>query len=275
MSKIAFIGCGSMAEAMISGIIANNYIHPSQIMTMNKNNLERRQELTNKYGIETTTDFSQLLHNATIVILAVKPQNVFEALAAAKPYINKQMLIISVAAGISTNTIAEIIGRNIPIIRSMPNTSAAVGKSATALCTNNFTTETQLETAKALFETFGTATVVREEQLDSVTGLSGSGPAYIYYIVEAMEEAAIKIGLDQAAAKELIVQTLNGAAEMLQQSPKTPATLRKEVTSPGGTTEAGLKVLQAHEVKEAFVECIVAATERSKQLGNNLTIGIK
>ncbi len=275
MSKIAFIGCGSMAEAMISGIIANNYIHPSQIMTMNKNNLERRQELTNKYGIETATNFSQLLHDATIVILAVKPQNVFEALAAAKPYINKQMLIISVAAGISTNTIAEIIGGDIPIIRSMPNTSAAVGKSATALCTNNFTTEAQLETAKALFETFGTATVVREEQLDSVTGLSGSGPAYIYYVVEAMEEAAIKIGLDQAAAKELIVQTLNGAAEMLQQSPKTPAKLRKEVTSPGGTTEAGLKVLQAHEVKEAFVECIIAATERSKQLGNNLTIGIK
>ena len=275
MSKIAFIGCGSMAEAIISGIITNNYIQPNHIITINRSNLDRRQELTNKYGIQTTSEYSQLLQNATIVILAVKPQNVFEALTAAKPFINKQMLIISVAAGISTNTIAEILGRDIAIIRSMPNTSAAVGKSATAISPNHYTTEQQLKTAKTLFETFGTATVVQEELLDGVTGLSGSGPAYIYYIVEAMEEAAEKIGLDQAAAKALIVQTLNGAAAMLQQSPKTPATLREEVTSPGGTTEAGLKVLQAHGVKDAVIECIVTATERSKQLGKNLTIGIK
>lgn len=267
MSKIAFIGCGSMAEAMISGIIANDYVQPNQIIIMNKTNQERRKELIGKYGIQATTDYEQLLQDASIVILAVKPQHIFEALTAAKPYINTEMLILSVAAGITTGTIEEILGDAVPVIRSMPNTSAAVGKSATAMSVNRHTTEKQTEKAKALLETFGNAIIVEEEKLDSVTGLSGSGPAYIYYMVEAMEEAAARIGLDQASAKALIVQTLNGAAEMLQQSPKTPATLRKEVTSPGGTTEAGLQVLQSRGVNKAIIDCIVTATERSKQLG--------
>ena len=275
MRKIAFIGCGSMAEAMISGIIANNYVQADQIMIMNKNNHERRQEMVDKYGIRATTDYHQLLQDASIVVLAVKPQHIFEALSAAKPFINKKMLILSVAAGITTHTIEDIIGEAIPIVRSMPNTSAAVGKSATAMSMNSYTSERQIKTAKELLETFGNAIIVEEEQLDSVTGLSGSGPAYIYYLVEAMEEAAAKIGLDQTSAKALIIQTLSGAAEMLQQSPKSPATLRKEVTSPGGTTEAGLQVLQSHKVNEAMINCIIAASEKSKQLGKKLTAEAK
>ncbi|MBD3109574.1 pyrroline-5-carboxylate reductase [Bacillus sp. AGMB 02131] len=275
MRKIAFIGCGSMAEAMISGIIANNYVQADQITIMNKNNHERRMEMVDKYGIRATTDYHQLLQDASIIVLAVKPQHIFEALSAAKPFINKKKLILSVAAGITTHTIEDIIGEAIPIVRSMPNTSAAVGKSATAMSMNSHTSERQIKTAKELLETFGNAIIVEEAQLDSVTGLSGSGPAYIYYLVEAMEEAAAKIGLDQTSAKALIVQTLSGAAEMLQQSPKSPATLRKEVTSPGGTTEAGLQVLQAHKVNEAIMDCIIAASEKSKQLGKKLTAEAK
>lgn len=181
------------------------------------------------------------------------------------------MLLVSVVAGVSINNIEKIINREMAIIRSMPNTSATVGKSATAIAHNSVVSAEQLAVTTSLLETIGTVTLVNEEQLDAVTGLSGSGPAYIYYLVEAMERSAKEIGLEKEAAKSLILQTIIGAAEMLVQSSKTPQTLRKEVTSPGGTTEAGINVLQSREVQEALIDCIIEATQQSKRLGRKLT----
>ena len=150
-----------------------------------------------------------------------------------------------------------------------------VGKSATGIAFNSFVVDTQKQFVLDLFKTVGLVTVVEEEQLDAITGLSGSGPAYIYYLVEAMEKGGLKIGLDREVANELIVQTLIGAAEMIAVSSKSPQELRKNVTSPGGTTEAGLRILEQFDVQNAFISCIEEATAQSKKMGKALTDELK
>ncbi|MGE7764618.1 pyrroline-5-carboxylate reductase [Peribacillus sp. NPDC096540] len=271
MKKIAFIGAGSMAEAIISGLVTQQVIDSANIFVTNKSNDERFDYLKKQYGVTATRSLQQLLQDANLVVLAVKPKDILETMQSIKEYIHEEMLFISVVAGVHTTSLEGIADKQVSIVRAMPNTSAAVGKSATALAANRHTDEVQLQTAITLFETVGSVSIVEEKQLDAVTGLSGSGPAYIYYLVEALEKSAESIGLDSETAKQLILQTLIGAAEMLQKSPKTPSVLRKEVTSPGGTTEAGLKALQAHQVQEAFIACVEEATEQSKRMGKQIS----
>lgn len=271
MNKIAFVGAGSMAEAMISGITKRSHITTNQITVMNRSKQERLEFLRETYGVSTTHSYETLFQDANIVILAVKPKDVLTVLSSIKSYLQDGMLLVSVVAGVSIENIEKIIERKMAIIRTMPNTSAAVGQSATAISHNSVVTEKQLTMTTELLETIGTVTLVNESQLDAVTGLSGSGPAYIYYLIEAMENSAELIGLEQDAAKSLILQTIIGAAEMLLQSPKTPKVLRQEVTSPGGTTEAGIKILQSRNVQEALTECIVKAAQQSKRMGQKLT----
>ncbi len=187
-----------------------------------------------------------------------------------KEYINNNVLIISLLAGVSTDSIRKLLQKDVPIIRAMPNTSAAILKSATAISPSKHATAEHIRTATSLFETIGLVSVVEEEDMHAVTALSGSGPAYIYYVVEAMEEAAKKIGLKEDVAKSLILQTMIGAAEMLKASDKHPSILRKEITSPGGTTEAGIEVLQEHKFQQALISCITQATKRSHNLGKTL-----
>lgn len=269
--KIAFVGAGSMAEAMISGITARGEWKPGQISVTNRENAERLNFLRDAYHVHTTLSYEELFRDAGIVVIAVKPKDLFTALDAIKQYLRKDMLLLSVAAGVSMASLEKITGQELAVIRSMPNTSAAIGKSATAISCNSHVTKSQLDTAVSLLETIGTVTLVEERHLDAVTGLSGSGPAYIYYMIEAMQQSAAEIGLDEAAAKQLIIQTLAGAADMLKQSPKAPGTLRREITSPGGTTEAGLKILQDKAFRETMIECIVEATRQSKRLGEKLS----
>ncbi|WP_409301531.1 pyrroline-5-carboxylate reductase [Peribacillus sp. SCS-155] len=271
MKKIAFIGAGSMAEAIISGLITGGVVTPSQIYVRNRNNQDRLAKLKRQYKINICTALDELLEGADVVLLAVKPKDVLAAMNTIHPYIQEHMLFISVAAGVSTKSLEEVLQKEMAIVRAMPNTSAAVGKSATAIAANKYTDQSQLELAKRLFDTIGLATVVDEHHLDGVTGLSGSGPAYIYYLVEAMEKSSESLGLDKATSKQLIIQTLIGAAEMLNRTEKTPATLRKEVTSPGGTTEAGIKVLEAHGVKEALISCIQEAALQSQRMGMQIS----
>jgi pyrroline-5-carboxylate reductase len=275
MRKIAFIGAGAMTEAIVSGMIERGGVRSEEIAVSNKSNQERLQYMQKQYGVSGFTSLEELLQDADIVVLAVKPKDVLAVLQVARNYITENMLLISVAAGVSTESIEEILLHKMAIVRAMPNTSAAVGKSATALAPNPHTTETELTQAIDLFTAIGTVAVVKEQQLDAVTGLSGSGPAYIYYLFEAMEKSAETIGLDPAIAKQLIIQTLQGAAEMVKQSPKSPSVLRQEVTSPGGTTEAGLNILKAHHVQEAFIACIEQATLQSKKMGEQISKELK
>ncbi len=188
---------------------------------------------------------------------------------------NDQILIISVLAGVSIESMEQVLEKPSSIVRVMPNTSATIGKSATALAMNDHVTKEQTLLAENIFQTVGITRIVDETHLDAVTGLSGSGPAYIYYLFEAMEKGALELGLDQQMAKDFILQTFLGAAEMLSKSSKPAHQLRKEVTSPGGTTEAGLKVLASEGVDQAFINCIKEAATQSKRLGEIISAEMK
>lgn len=259
--KIVFIGAGSMAEAMIKGMKQAPAFFQDDIWVTNKNDQKRLLLLTETYEIKSSYDTRSLLSDADIIILAVKPKDAREALQKIQPYMDGQLLI-SVLAGLSIGFIENMIGK-MPIARAMPNTSAMIGQSATGLSFNEHILDSQRTLAIAIFSAIGSVTQVEESRLDLVTGLSGSGPAYIYYIVEAMEKAAAELGAD---AMPFIIQTLKGAAHMLESSERSPEELRKAITSEGGTTEAGIAQLEYHHVKDAFTECIKEATDHSERL---------
>ncbi|ARZ64246.1 pyrroline-5-carboxylate reductase [Bacillus thuringiensis serovar brasilensis] len=270
IQNISFLGAGSIAEAIIGGLLHANVVKGEQITVSNRSNETRLQELHNKYGVKGTHNKKELLTNTNILFLAMKPKDVAEALTPFKEDIHNNLLIVSLLAGVSTHSIRDLLQKDVPIIRAMPNTSAAILKSATAISPSKHATAEHIQTAIALFETIGLVSVVEEEDMHAVTALSGSGPAYIYYVVEAMEAAAKKIGLKEDVAKSLILQTMIGAAEMLKASEKHPSILRKEITSPGGTTEAGIEVLQEHKFQQALISCITQAAQRSHNLGKTL-----
>lgn len=265
------IGAGSMAEALIAGMVKEDLLEASGITVTNRSNKEKLQELKNTYGVSTTYDLQELCHGADAVMLAMKPKDALNALVSIKDILEPHTVIISVLAGVSISSMERILDKPLPIVRAMPNTSATIGKSATALAGNELVSAQSSLMVEKIFQTVGLTKFVKEEQLDVVTGLSGSGPAYIYYLFEAFEKGAVDLGLDKELAKDLIVQTFLGAAEMLSKTSKSASQLREEVTSPGGTTEAGLRVLADHGVQQAFINCINEATAQSKRLGEAIS----
>ncbi|HEU5141475.1 MAG TPA: pyrroline-5-carboxylate reductase ProI [Bacillales bacterium] len=265
--KVAFIGAGSMAESILSGMLAKKFLNPEQIYVTNRENRERLERIQNLYQVHCSRDKKEIIHDADMVILSMKPKDITDALQSIKPYVGANQLVVSVLAGVSTDYISDQLDSEAPVVRAMPNTSATIGFSATAIAGGKFADDEHIQSVKTLFQTIGTTTVVEENDLHAVTGLSGSGPAYIYYFVEAMEDAAAEAGLKPDVAKELIVQTLVGAAEMLKTSEDHPSVLRKKITSPGGTTQAGLETLEKYKYQEALMECIKKAAARSIELG--------
>ncbi|MCP8617185.1 pyrroline-5-carboxylate reductase [Salirhabdus salicampi] len=268
-SKISFIGAGSMAEAIISGIVSKEYVKGDQIYVTNKTREDRLQTLQTTYGVKYSQNKREVIEGAEFIILSVKPKDIEVALHSIKNYVTEGQIIVSVLAGVSTSYISTQLEKENPVVRAMPNTSATIGYSATAIAAGKYATDKHIEKTKRLFQTIGTTTVVDEDEMHVVTGLSGSGPAYIYYFVEAMEEAAKKAGLEADTSKELILQTLLGAAEMLKVTNESPTSLRKKIMSPGGTTQAGLDTLQKYNYQEALVECVKRAAERSEELGSS------
>lgn len=266
--KVCFIGGGSMAEAIIAGLISNKSIQTKNISVINKSNQERLNNLKNKYNIDVSSNKENAIGTADIIILAVKPKNAEESLNEISNYINSKQIIISVVAGLTTNYISKYLNDyNGPIIRTMPNTSSMIGLSATGMSKGKNATTEDLNIAKKVLEAVGTVSLVEESQLNAVTGLSGSGPAYFYYFVEAMEDAAIQLGLDSKTARDLVVQTILGAGHMLNETSEEPSNLRKKVTSPNGTTMAGIDTMQDAGVYEAIVQGVFSATTRAKELG--------
>ncbi|GED68920.1 pyrroline-5-carboxylate reductase [Brevibacillus reuszeri] len=265
--RIGFLGAGSIVEAMLSGILKKGLLSTDRLLVSNRNNRERLKELADSYGVQYTQDKLEVARSSDILILAIKPKDAQEALRELRGVVHTGQLVISVVAGVSTTLIGEWLGVNCPIVRTMPNTSSAVGLSATGLAANPFVTEEQLQQATCLFEAIGTVYTVAEEELDIITGLSGSGPAYIYYLVEAMMAAGATAGLDREMARQLTLQTVIGAAQMLLETRADPAILRKQVTSPGGTTQAGLEVLEAYQFQQGVTAAILRASERSREMG--------
>ncbi|ASK61746.1 pyrroline-5-carboxylate reductase [Virgibacillus phasianinus] len=269
LNKISFVGAGSMAESIIAGIIHERHLHAEQIHVTNKDNKERLERLQERYQVQCTTDRKESITDADVIILSMKPHDLTSAVEAIKQYITPNQVVVSVLAGISIEQISSIVGENIPIIRAMPNTSSSIGYSATAIARGKGVTEEQLNDIISLFGTIGTTTIIQEKDMHTVTGLSGSGPAYIYYLAEAMEEAAVKSGLDKDVANELIMQTIIGAGEMLKRSGESAEVLRKKITSPNGTTQAGLETLEQYNFQNAIKDCVKSARERSIELGEN------
>lgn len=273
--RICFIGAGAMAEAMLAGLLKNRRIDADRVSVFNRQRRDRLDKLKRTYGVRIPEDRGRAVVEADTVILAVKPKDVQEALTQWRDYFHKGQRIISVAAGISTEAVEKMIAAEIPVIRAMPNTSCTIGLSATALCAGKWAKPADMEAARYLFSAIGSAVIVDEEAMDSVTALSGSGPAYIYFMVEALERAGVEAGLSKEISRELTLQTLLGAAHMLMETREEPAELRRKVTSPGGTTMAGLEELKRRRFDEAIKSAVLRAKSRSRELGNLLEQGVK
>jgi len=267
LGKVAFIGAGSIAEALIVGLLDSGYLESDQIAITNKEDLERLDSLHTKYGVLATSNRQLAITGASVVFLAMKPKDVSAALEQCKDLINEKQLIISLVAGVSINTIKQLLGKeSINIVRAMPTTSSLVRKSATAISYSEDLPFEKAQIAKRLFERVGIVAKVEENELHAMTGLFGSGPAYIYFVVEQFERAAMSLGIHRDIAKPFIQQTLLGSISMLQETNKSPLTLRKKVTSPNGTTEAGISVLEDREVAASFLNCFIEATVRSREI---------
>ncbi|MEI3604462.1 pyrroline-5-carboxylate reductase [Pseudogracilibacillus sp. SE30717A] len=269
IQKIAFIGAGSMAEAIIEGMVNKKVVKSEYIYVANKENEARLEELKAKYNIVGNTNKEEVIQDSDVVIFATKPYDMENAILDTREFIQPHHLVISVVAGISTDFITDRLGKEVAVIRSMPNTSAAVGYSATAITKGKYATDAHLLIAERLFKAIGTVSVVDEDKMHIVTGISGSGPAYVYYLVEAMEKAAHEEGLDENTTKQLITQTIIGAGEMLKQAKDPVNVLRENVTSPNGTTAAGIQTLSEYQFQEAVVNCVKNATKRSVELGED------
>lgn len=268
--RLFFLGAGSMAEAMVKGILAAGLFPPQQITVSNRSNTRRLYEIETAYGVNTCQSKEHKAARAAaadIIIVAVKPFDVAAALENVRLTITPHHLIISVAAGVSTTAIETYLGGGVPVIRAMPNTSSFVQESATAISAGDHVSAEHMMVAQEIFSAIGTAIIVEEEQLDAVTGLSGSGPAYIYYIVEALLDAGIACGLPYETSQTLVLQTLSGAVKMLKETGKDAAELRRQVTSPNGTTMAGLQALEEGHADHLFIQAVKQATTRSIELG--------
>ncbi len=267
MSTIGFVGGGNMAEALIKGIIAARIYAPENVVVSDIRT-ERLEYLANKYGSVAVAANGELAAKADIVVLSVKPQNMKGALESIKETLNNDALIISIAAGIKVANIAEVLGEA-AIVRVMPNTPALIGEGASALFANE-QAKPLLDKALSIFSSVGKAVVVEDEDLiDAVTAVSGSGPAYFFLLMEEMVKAAVKLGLPEAVAKDLVLQTAKGAGLLAVEADRngeSPAELRRKVTSPGGTTEAAIKVFNESGISNLISAGITRARDRGREL---------
>jgi len=264
--NIAFLGAGNMAEALIKGLLRAHVALPSEIICTDKRG-ERGPELTHKYGVRFEKENLAAVRAASIVVLSVKPQAMNKLLEEIKPGLDESKLVISIAAGVPIEAIERKVGHGVRIIRTMPNTPALVGAGATALAPGEHATAADLAQARALFEAVGMAVVVEEPLLDAVTGLSGSGPAYIFLIIEALADGGVKAGLARDQAQELAAQTVLGSAKLLIETGEHPGRLKDQVTSPGGTAIAGLHTLEAGGLRTTLMDAVETAANRSRELG--------
>lgn len=266
-SKVVFVGAGNMAEAIVSGMVAGSFCAPEKII-MTDVRPERLADLENEYGISTSTD-NDVVKNAEIVVLAVKPQVMTDVLKGIAPVLRKETLIISIAAGIPTAKIEAALGGKRRVVRVMPNTPALVGQGASAIAAGVNADEADLEVTETILGCVGLTVRVEEKEIDAVTALSGSGPAYVFYLLEGMLAAAEKMGLDKETARKLAIKTVAGAARLMEDSGEAADVLRAKVTSKGGTTEAAIRSLDESGVKEAVVLALLAAQKRSVELSNS------
>jgi pyrroline-5-carboxylate reductase len=267
IKDIGFIGGGQMGEALIKGLLKAG-VYQADALLVAEPTARRRTALEEAYGIQTTDSALAVWQSCRTIILAVKPQVMADVLAQARPAADSSQLIITIAAGLPIASYETLLNRNdLRIIRVMPNTPALVLAAASALCCNANVTADDLQKATAIFNAVGTSVVLDERYLDAVTGLSGSGPAYVFTFIEALTDAGVKTGLARDVAEILAVQTVLGSAQLMLAGKEHPAVLRSRVTSPGGTTIAGLHVLEKSGFRGIIMDAVEAAANRATELG--------
>lgn len=263
--KLFFIGAGNMAKAIISGLVRSKLVKPENIVC-NDISRERVEELSTEFGIAIADEKGEAIIGSDIIVLSVKPQNMQTVFDEIRDFVKKGSIIISIAAGITTKYIEDSIDKEVAVIRAMPNTPALVLSGAIALCKGSLVKDEQLEKTKKLFEAIGKVAILDEDKFDLITALSGSGPAYVFYLCELMQKAAENLGLPENIAREFSVQTVYGAGKMLEETQIPAADLKEKVKSPNGTTEAALKYFESQKLSSIVQKAMEAAMHKSKEL---------
>jgi pyrroline-5-carboxylate reductase len=263
---IGFIGAGNMAEALIRGLVRGGHV-PASSVAASAPRKARLDELAREYGIDVTTHNREVVQRCGVIVLSVKPQIMDKVLREVGDLIKPDALVVSIAAGVDTETIEESLPDGARVVRAMPNTPALVGAGATAISAGKHASEADMATARAMFDAVGITVELEETHLDAVTGLSGSGPAYIFLILEALADAGVKVGLARRNAQRLAAQTVMGSAKMLLETDEHPGKLKDMVTSPGGTAIAGLHTLEEGGLRTTLINAVETATKRARELG--------
>jgi pyrroline-5-carboxylate reductase len=264
--KVGFLGAGNMGEAIIKGLLQAGLVPASSIAATDARP-DRLEQMTKQYGIRAAASNTTLVAEADLVILAVKPQIMGAVLKEIAGVVDRSKLLISVAAGVPVASLRDGLGRPARLIRVMPNTPALVLEGATAIARADGLEAGDLETAQELFGAVGRVVVLDEDALDAVTGLSGSGPAYVAIVIESLADGGVKMGLDRATAMILAAQTVLGSAKLIIETGTHPGQLKDMVSSPGGTTIAGIAALEEGGVRRTFISAVERATQRSRELG--------
>ncbi len=263
--KISIIGAGHIGQAVIGGLLKAKLL-PAKNITASRRDKSRLQELKKRFGIQTTSDNRKAVKGADILIIAVKPQGASALLEEIAATVHEGQLIITVMAGVTTERINALLGKSNPIVRAMPNTPALVDAGATPLAKGVHATDADLSIAETIFKALGIVEVIPESLMDAVTGLSGSGPVYIYMVIEALIDGGVKMGIPRATARRLAAQTVFGAAKLVIETGKHPAILKDEVTTPGGTAIAAIQMLESKGLRNVLMEAVATAARRSEEL---------
>jgi pyrroline-5-carboxylate reductase len=263
--KVAIIGGGKMGSIIAQGLITQKIISAKNIVVTDID-AARLKFLRSSLKVKTSHNNEEAVKSADIIILAVKPQNMAATLQDIKDHVDQSKVVISIAAGITTKLIESSLAKGVRVVRVMPNTPALVGEGAAAVAAGHHARDNDVKLTLAIFNAVGVSVEVKERSMDAVTGLSGSGPAYFFLIIESLIEAGLKTGLSRDLAKRLATQTMLGTARLCMESDKEPAQLREMVTSPNGTTFAGLQVMEKKKIRDIIIATVEAATNRSKEL---------
>ncbi len=263
--RVAVLGAGKMGGILLQAFLKQNLFAPDQIYATVAH-AERAVALSTQWGVDVSTDNLAAARQADLILLGVKPFQVPALVAEIRPALSPKKTLVSFAASVKTSAIEEAAAMEIAVIRAMPNTPSALGAGAAALCRGRFVKPEQMELAQRIFETVGRAVVVDEKHMDAVTGLSASGPAYIYIVIEALAEAGVKVGLPRDTATQLAAQTVFGAGKMVLETGYHPALLKDAVTTPAGCTVDGILELEEGGLRVTLIKAVMRATERAKQL---------
>jgi len=263
--RVAVLGAGKMGGILLQAFLKERLFNPDQIHAT-VGHVERALALSTQWGVDVTTNNLEAVRQSDLILLGVKPFQVPDLIAEIRPALTPEKTLISFAASVKTRAIEEATGLEIAVIRAMPNTPSALGEGAAALCRGRFVKPEQMEMAQRIFETVGRTVTVDEKHMDAVTGLSASGPAYIYIIIEALAEAGVKVGLSRDIATQLAAQTTLGAAKMVLETGYHPAMLKDAVTTPAGCTIDGILELEEGGLRVTLIKAVMRATQRAREL---------